>query len=174
MTATAVEGAVIFSDLVGFTEFNGARGDAAAVDVLDRHRALMDDAIVAAAGPDGRVVKELGDGLLVWSPTAASGVRIAAGFLDGLGEARETADFPLAARLGVHHGAVQPRGDDIVGQTVNVAARIVDLAGPGEILLSESVVGACDGEVPTLQPVGPATVKGVAEPVWLYRVERVR
>lgn len=88
MTAATVEGAVIFSDLVGFTEYNGVRGDVAAVAVLDQHRALMDDAL---AGLDGRVVKELGDGLLVWSPTAAFGLRIATGFLDGLLGAREAA-----------------------------------------------------------------------------------
>ncbi len=170
MTAATVEGAVIFSDLVGFTEYNGVRGDVAAVAVLDQHRALMDDAL---AGLDGRVVKELGDGLLVWSPTAAFGLRIATGFLDGLLGAREAGEFPLAARIGVHHGAVQPRGDDIVGQTVNIAARVVELAGPGEILVSEAVLGGCgDLDAPTVQPIGPTSVKGVAKPVWLYRVVR--
>ena len=169
MTPATVEGAVIFSDLVGFTEFNGARGDAAAVDVLDRHRALMDDAIVAS---DARVVKELGDGLLVWATSPAGALRVATRFLVGLLDARAAGTFPLAVRIGVHAGTVHRRGDDIVGQTVNVAARIVNLAGPGEILVSDQVLDGC-AELGSLavRSVGPTSVKGVAETVWLHRVE---
>jgi len=169
MTASAIDGTVIFSDLVGFTEFNGARGDVAAVEVLDRHRALMDEALAEAR--DGRVVKELGDGLLVWSPSAAAGMRVATGFLDGVLDARSTGEFPLAVRIGVHHGTMHRRGDDIVGQTVNIAARIVNLAGPGEILLSDAVLDGSGHLGPfAVEPIGPTSVKGVAEAVWLYRI----
>jgi class 3 adenylate cyclase len=168
--ASRLDGSVVFSDLVGFTEFNGARGDAAAVEVLDRHRALMDGALV---GHDGaRVVKELGDGLLVWCPTADDALHVVTDFLGRMSVARGAGEFPLAARLGVHHGPVSERGDDLVGQTVNIAARIVDLAGPSEILLSDAVLAASD-DVADLayHAVGPVTVKGVADAVWLYRID---
>lgn len=174
-TATAdrpatVDGSVIFSDLVGFTAFNGARGDAAAVDVLDRHRGYMDGAIDGE--PGARVVKELGDGLLAWSPTGSGGLRIASAFLAMVLAARDGGDFPLAVRIGLHHGTVSKRGEDLVGQTVNIAARIVDLAGPSEILMSDAVVDEC-GDLGAFgcQAVGPVTVKGVTEAVWLYRVD---
>lgn len=167
-TASTATGAVIFSDLVGFTEFNDVRGDDEAVVLLDRHLALMECAVESVAG--ARVVKELGDGLLVWSPGAPDGMRIAVDFVSRLAEERRTNDFPLAVRVGLHYGDVQARGDDVVGQTVNIAARIVDLAGPGEILVSEQTVQACnDPDGVSLAPVGPASVKGVADAVWLHR-----
>lgn len=169
MTSSTVVGAVVFSDLVGFTEFNGVHGDDVAVRVLDQHRALMDAALTDAAGC--RVVKELGDGLLVWAPSADGGMRVACGFLRRVTAARDCEEFVLAVRIGVHHGPVRRRGDDVVGQTVNVAARIVDLAGPGEILASDEVVDACHSDDDLAwEAVGPVSVKGVHHPVWLHRL----
>ena len=72
-------------------------------------------------------------------------------------------------RVGLHYGEVVTRQDDLVGRTVNVAARIADRAGPGELLASEAVVVAADPDADAFSPIGPTTVKGVAEPVWLYR-----
>ena len=59
-----------------------------------------------------------------------------------------------------------------VGQTVNVAARVADLAGPGELLVTEDVVGALADATNWFRLVGPVRVKGVSEPVWLYRLTR--
>ncbi len=167
--ATQVVGSVLFTDLVGFTEFNDARGDAAAVDVLDRQRCLID--AVLDDHPSARLVKELGDGLMVWSTDAPSALGAAAEFLAAVGAERDAGNFPLAIRLGIHHGPVTERGDDVVGQTVNIAARISALAGPSELLVSDAVLAAC----PTAdrvgpEPIGPVPVKGVADPVWLYRL----
>ena len=72
-------------------------------------------------------------------------------------------------RAGVHFGEVVRRADDLVGHTVNVAARIVDLAGPGELLVSESALASAGHRRHGFEPIGPTTVKGVATPVWLYR-----
>ena len=59
--------------------------------------------------------------------------------------AREDRAFPLGVRMGMHCGDVTPRGDDFVGRTVNVAARITDLAGPGELVVSDGIVAAIEG-----------------------------
>jgi class 3 adenylate cyclase len=69
----------------------------------------------------------------------------------------------------MHSGAVTARGDDFVGHTVNVASRIVDLAGPGELVVSDSVLAALEPAAAVFQPVGPARVRGVQAPVWLHR-----
>lgn len=165
-------GSVLFTDLVGFTEFNDVRGDDAAVDVLDQQRRVMD--AVLAAHPGSRLVKELGDGLMVWSPSAAAAVSTACRFAAGIGAERDAGGFPLAVRQGIHHGPVSGRGDDIVGQTVNVAARIADLAGPSELLVSDEVLAACgNAELGMVEAIGPVPVKGVAAPVWLHRVSLV-
>jgi adenylate cyclase len=73
--------------------------------------------------------------------------------------------------MGLHHGEAVARGDDFIGRTVNIASRVSDLAGPGELLVSEAFVGAV-GELTsaTFEPIGPARIKGVQEPVWLHRL----
>jgi adenylate cyclase len=72
----------------------------------------------------------------------------------------------------MHFGEAIVRGEDFIGQTVNIASRVSDLAGPGELLVSEGVVTAARGSLVSrsFEPVGPTQVKGVQAPVWLYRL----
>jgi adenylate cyclase len=167
--ATQLVGSILFTDLVGFTEFNDVSGDDAALHVLDKQRKLID--AVLNRHPGSRLVKEIGDGLMVWSPSAPAALSSASEFAANIDAARETDAFPLAVRLGIHHGPVHERGDDLIGRTVNLAARIADLAGPSELLVSEEVLAACPAaDRQNVEPVGSVTVKGVAAPVWLHRV----
>jgi adenylate cyclase len=62
---------------------------------------------------------------------------------------------------------VVDRGEDVVGHTVNLAARIAAMAGPGELLVTDDVVRACPSAA--FRPIGPTRVRGVAEPVWVHR-----
>ncbi|MDX2381006.1 MAG: adenylate/guanylate cyclase domain-containing protein [Acidimicrobiia bacterium] len=175
-TTTVVDtvvGAVLFTDLVGFTDFNEVRGDAEALVVLERQRAIVDRMLSVA--PGSRVVKELGDGLMIWFASAGAGVSVACDLMRAIDTARGVDDFPLAVRMGLHHGDALVRGDDLVGSTVNVAARVCDLAGPGELLVSDDAIAAGAEQVSetTLEcfrPIGPARVKGVGHPVWLHRL----
>ena len=172
-TTSAVEvrlGVVLFSDLVGFTEYTDAEGDAAALGVLEHQTDLMTEII--AERTDARIVKELGDGLMVWFAAPLDAIESATAMLIAIEAARADDDFPVAIRMGLHHGEMLPRGDDLIGATVNIAARIADLAGPGELLASEAAVDACGEQRPAahMESVGPAPVKGVTEPVWLVRV----
>lgn len=163
-------GAALFTDLVGFTEYTDSVGDQAAVGVLDRQTTIARTVVEEHAG--ARIVKELGDGLMIWFSSADDGLAGAVSFLAAVEHARAEGSFPLAIRMGLHHGEAIIRGDDLVGQTINIAARVSALAGPGELLVSDNVVAAC-GRVAGglgLRPVGPVTVKGVQEPVWLQRV----
>ncbi len=166
----AVVGSILFTDLVGFTEYNGIVGDDVAAGVLDRQSDLVTHAL--SPYPTGRVVKEIGDGLMLAFESPVEALAAAVGILCCIERARADGTFPLAMRMGMHHGKAIARGDDLVGQTVNIAARVADLAGPGELLVSESVVTAHAGHAPaaTLSPIGPARVKGVDEPIWLHRV----
>jgi class 3 adenylate cyclase len=163
-------GAVLFTDLVGFTAFTDAVGDASALALLDRQTELA--AKVLAEHDDARIVKELGDGLMIWFGSARDGLLGAVSLMDVIEGARRDGTFPLAIRMGLHHGEAIQRGDDLVGKTINIASRVADLAGPGEILVSDDVVRACGRHRPDLDldQVGPVTVKGVGDPVWLQRV----
>lgn len=164
-------GAILFTDLVGFTEYNDAVGDAAALAVLEAQSGLLGGLLDAR--PHARLVKEIGDGLMVFFDSASDSLQCAIAFLESINEARRQRGFPLAIRLGVHHGEAIARGDDLVGQTVNIAARVADLAGPSELLVSEDTLRACGDERPTvgLHPIGPASVRGVQQPIWLHRFE---
>ncbi len=161
-------GAILFTDLVGFTAYTDMHGDRAAVEVLDRQSSLVAAAIDGA----GRIVKELGDGLMLWFDELDAGLSSTQTILESVAEARSAADFPLAVRMGMHVGDVIERGDDIVGHAVNIAARVADLAGPGELLVTDHVVQllGASGHTAPFRPVGPTRVKGVAEPIWLHRL----
>jgi adenylate cyclase len=171
ITLAEVVGAVLFTDLVGFTDYTDGLGDAAAVLVLEAQRGVVED--VLSTCDRARVVKELGDGLMIWFATAREGIRAACELMWRLELARRERDFPLAVRMGLHHGEAVARGDDLVGGTVNIASRVCDLAGPGELLVSDAVLAACDAaDRPTgMEPIGPAWVKGVRDPVWLHRLD---
>jgi len=172
-SGASVHGAFLFTDIVGFTEYTDAHGDAAAVTVLDLQAEWIEKAI---AGGPARVVKELGDGALLWFGEADHALRSSVDLSSQLAADRLRRRMPLAVRMGLHHGAAVPRGGDLVGHAVNLASRISALAGPGELLVSDDVVIAADGPPDgiRLQPVGPVPVRGVEDPVWLHRASSTR
>jgi adenylate cyclase len=172
----AEHGAIVFTDIVGFTALTDHHGDDVALALLERQERM----VRAALPPGSRVVKELGDGLLLWfdSPHEAidTCLRLQREF-DAVNDAADSAttggidDVPLWVRIGVHWGAPRRRGDDIVGRDVNLAARIVDLAGAGEVLCSEATadaIGVRSGI--DFEPLGPVYVRGIAEPIPIVRV----
>ncbi len=166
-----ITGAALFTDLVGFTAYTDVVGDVAAVGLLDRQTDIT--LSVLDKHGDGRIVKELGDGLMIWFDSALEGLVGAVSLMTAIADARADRGFPLAIRMGLHHGEAIERGNDLVGQTINIATRVSGLAGPGEVLVSDDVINASGEPLPALRlsPIGPVTVKGVTEPVWLQRVD---
>lgn len=166
-----VTGTIMFTDIVGFTEFNALRGDADALELL----ALQERIVLEELTGNSRIVKELGDGLMLWfeDPCAAieTGLRLQERFEQ---EAMDT-DAPLWVRIGVHSGTQSRRGADLVGHDVNVASRIMDLAGSGEVLASEATVDFAEGLLPRIEfeRLGPVVMKGIPTPINLFRAERV-
>jgi adenylate cyclase len=120
---------VAFTDLEGFTEFTARAGDVAAAELLTQHYRVAGRIV---RGRGGRVVKRLGDGLLMTFPEPASAVLAAL-------ELVEAAPSPLRVRAGLHVGDVLMEGEDVIGHVVNVAARVTELARGGEVLISREV-----------------------------------
>ncbi len=161
-------GAVAFTDIVGFTEFTASEGDERAVELLDAKRRLVDDLLPV----DGRIVKELGDGLMLWVDEPESAVRFCHELQLACREESADGPLPLWVRIGVHWGSPTWRAGDPIGHDVNTAARIVDQAGPGETLASDVLVKQCDLSAAGVaaEPIGPVLMKGLPSAVWLYRL----
>jgi class 3 adenylate cyclase len=157
----------VFTDIVGFTEFTALQGDDAALKLL----ATQDRVVEEVVAKHGRVVKNLGDGLLIWFDDAGEAVCRSLDLQSRFEEESFEENLPLWVRIGVHFGRPAQRGHDLIGHDVNVAARIVALAAPGEVLVSE----ACTKQVTDrakeveFEEVGPVMMKGLPEPVSIYR-----
>ncbi len=157
----------MFTDIVGFTEFTATRGDTEALRLL-----VMQDRLVRSVLPDAaRVVKELGDGLLLWFPDPVIALHSAFALDRGFEEQSSASGSPLWIRIGMHHGMALQRGADLVGHDVNVAARIVDVAAPGEVLVSDAVRAEVNPGPAHLcfNELGPVVMKGIPTAIRLWR-----
>ncbi|MEY2399082.1 MAG: adenylate cyclase [Actinomycetota bacterium] len=164
-TAPSARMAVAFTDLEGFTCFTERNGDEAASHlVADHHRTV--GPIVRSRG--GRVVKRIGDGLLLTFPEPEAAVLACLELVD-------TPPPPLRLRAGIHVGDVLTTRDDVVGHVVNVAARVAESAKGGEVVVTGDVRDAI-GDMPRVE-VGRArrrTFKGLAEAIPVARVTYAR
>ena len=130
----------------------------------------------AIAGHRGRIVKLMGDGLLVEFASVVDAVECAAAVQRGM--AARNAGLPMdrrmVLRIGVHLGDVIVDEGDIFGDGVNIAARLEGLAEPGGIALSGDVRNAVRGKVElTFEDLGERRLKNIDTPVRLYQVPAV-
>ncbi len=164
---SVTKGTVVFTDIVGFTEFTALRGDEEALTLLSTQERLVREALP----PDARIVKELGDGLLLWFPDACAALDTSLRLQERFEQESAESTMPLWVRVGIHSGRQTRRGDDLVGHDVNVASRVVNIAGPGEVLLSDATRSEINDDLPgvAFEELGPVVMKGIPDPVRLYR-----
>jgi class 3 adenylate cyclase len=143
---------VLFTDIVASTEQLAKRGDVAWRQFLDDHDQTMSQIVTQFRG---RVVKQLGDGLLATFDGPARAVRCAAALRD----AARVKDITL--RAGLHTGEIEVRSGDIAGIAVHIASRIVRLAKPGEVLVSRTVVDLTAGSGLQFEPREERELKGI-------------
>jgi len=161
-----VAGALVFTDVAGFTAFTAERGDAAALALVERFEAEA----IAVMPAGSRVVKQLGDGLFLWFPEVVPALNSMAALAMRCRQLSEDGD-PLWVRTGVHHGVALQRGNDLIGHDVNIASRVTSLAGVNEVLVTAAARAAASGVQLDLTPLGPVFLRGIDEPVRLYRLE---
>jgi class 3 adenylate cyclase len=130
LTGGSVVATVLFTDIVGSTERAAALGDLAWSDLLDEHNRIV-RAELARFG--GREIDNAGDGFLSAFDSPTRAVRCAAASIAGLRTAG------ITARAGVHSGECRQVGAKLTGLAVHVAARVLALAEPGEVLVSGTV-----------------------------------
>lgn len=138
-----VELAIMFTDLVGFSSWALEAGDAAVLELLRAVGSVVEAALVAH---DGRIIKRLGDGLMATFPTAQGAVDAALDAQAALAQVR-IGGYQPAMRAGVHWGRPRRLGGDYLGVDVNIAARVVDAAKAGQVVVSATVLDriAVDG-----------------------------
>jgi adenylate cyclase len=125
--------AILFTDLVGFSSWALEAGDEAALELLRAVCATEDQAVSAN---QGAIVKRLGDGVMAVFSRSQHAVRAAFDLQDGLAGI-EVAGHTPELRAGVHLGRPRKVGGDYLGIDVNVAARVVEAARGGEVLVSD-------------------------------------
>ncbi len=169
-TTSVTKGTVVFTDIVGFTEYTALRGDEEALTLLSTQERIVREALP----PEARIVKELGDGLLLWFADACEALETTLRLQERFEGESAGAVAPLWVRCGMHSGRQTRRGTDLVGHAVNVASRVVDVAGPGEVLLSDATLAEIDDRLSDVwfEELGPVVMKGIPEPVRLYRAQR--
>jgi pimeloyl-ACP methyl ester carboxylesterase/class 3 adenylate cyclase len=152
--------AIMFTDVVGYAALT-ERDEAAAVKVRDHHRSLVGTLVEQF---DGQLIDATGDESLSIFPSALRAVDCALALQGAL---RSHPEFRL--RIGIHLGDVIHRGGEVIGEGVNIAARIRPLAEPGGIAVSEPVYQLVRSRAHVIgNPLGPQALKNVGEPVQVF------
>lgn len=153
---------VLFTDIVGSTERAAALGDEAWRTSLDAHNRIVERHVVGARGT---VVKFIGDGALATFDGPARAINCACAIRDAV------ADLGLSIRAGLHTGEVATADGDVHGIAVHIAARIMALAAPGEVLVSGVIPPLVLGSRITFEDRGSHDLKGVPDgwPVYAVR-----
>jgi adenylate cyclase len=164
--------AILVSDVVGYSRLTGADEDR----ILARLRALRSDLIdPTIAVHHGRVVKRTGDGAIVEFRSVVDAVRCAIEVQNGMVErnAGVAADKRIEFRIGIHLGDVVEESDgDLMGDGVNIAARLQGVAKPGGICISDDAFRQVKSRLDLkVSDLGPVPLKNIAEPLRVYSLE---
>src|SRR6266700_76796 len=172
MSETRKIAAILVADVVGYSRLAGTDEDR----ILARLRALRSDLIdPTIAVHKGRVVKRTGDGALVEFRSVVDAVRCAIEVQNAMVErnAGVPPDRRIEFRIGIHIGDVVEESDgDLMGDGVNIAARLEGVAAPGTICLSEDAYRQVRSRLDLLvSDLGQTQLKNIAEPVRVYSLQ---
>ena len=163
--------AIMSADVVGYSRLMGTDEAGTLSRLNTLRRELIDPAIAAHSG---RIVKLMGDGALVEFASAVDAVTCAVEIQRQLREreAGSSEANPIRFRMGINVGDIIIEGDDILGDSVNIAARIEGIAEPGGISISEDAWRQVQGKVAAnFVDVGEQSLKNIARPVRVYRMD---
>ena len=151
--------AIVFADLAGYARLTVERGDEEALAAVERFVEAVEQTLPA----DARVIKTLGDEVMVVGPDAGGLVRWAVGLRGSI----PSGDPP--PRIGMHYGEALYRDGDYYGREINQAARVVARAGGGEVLVTRQVVDMVAGiDGVKFDRIGEVGLKGFSEPTELF------
>lgn len=168
MDRQSIECTVMFTDVVGSTSLYEKYGDEAAKSAIDGCIEFM---LKVAARFNGVLVKTIGDEIMCRFPDANSAVEAACEINDTMVMPFGAQRLFLTVKTGLHHGEVILDGNDVFGDAVNVAARMVGISKSQQIITTQDTYNALD---PSLQEKArefdKTTLKGKSEPVTIYDI----
>jgi TolB-like protein/class 3 adenylate cyclase len=167
MAETRKLAAIMAIDVVGYSRMMGA-DEAGTARAVREHR---DAARPLVAGRGGRIVKTMGDGLLLEFPSVVAAVECAVAIQKLMRE--RNADTPenkrIVYRIGVNLGDVLIEGEDILGEGVNIAARLEGICEPGGVLISSTAYDHVRGKISAnFHDLGEKELKNIARPIRVY------
>src|ERR1700688_4633354 len=172
MAETRKIAAILAADVVGFSRMASADEDRTLARLQTLRSELIDPAV---AGQNGRVFKRTGDGALVEFRSVVEAVRCAITVQNAMIERNVgmPANQRIVFRIGIHLGDVVEEADgDLMGDGVNIAARLEGIAEPGAICLSEDAYRQVRGRLDlAAADLGPTRLKNIAEPVRVYSLQ---
>jgi TolB-like protein/class 3 adenylate cyclase/Tfp pilus assembly protein PilF len=171
MSAARRLAAIVAADVAGYSRLTGADEEG----TLERLRTLRHETLDPAIREHhGRIVKTTGDGLLIKFASVVDAVRGAIAIQRDMTR-RNTEVSPerrIQFRIGINLGDVVAEGDDLLGDGVNVAARLEGIAEPGGICLSRAAYDQARGKIDlAAQDLGEQRLKNIAEPVRVFKID---
>src|SRR6266478_4860757 len=168
MNTTRRLAAILAADVAGYSRLMGL-DEAGTAQALRGHRTAADP-LIAEHG--GRIVKTTGDGVLIEFGSVVGAVQCALA-LQRLAAERNSGiagERRMEWRIGVHLGDVLIEGDDILGDRVNIAARLEGIAEPGGICISDDAFRQVRGKIEAeFADIGEQNLKNIARPLRVYR-----
>ncbi len=159
--------AIMFTDIVGSTSMTERLGDARSVEMVRAHDALVRRAL---KDKGGRVVKHTGDGIMASFADAASSVQCARAIQQAFDAFNLASKEKLRVRIGIDVGEPIADSNDLFGATVQLAARLCQLADADAILVSSAVQDRVQDRLHVIN-IGPRDLKGFPKPVDVYGIE---
>src|SRR5271165_4457749 len=172
MAETRKIAAILAADVVGFSRMASTDEDRTLARLRSLRAELIDPTV---ASQNGRVFKRTGDGALVEFRSVVEAVRCAVAIQNAMVERNSGVpeDRQVVFRIGIHLGDVVEEADgDLMGDGVNIAARLEGIAQPGAICLSEDAYRQVKGRLDlAVSDLGPTHLKNIAEPIRVYSLE---
>ncbi len=161
--------AIMFTDMVGYSAL-AQRNEALALELLEEHRRLLRSVFPKHHGSE---IKTIGDGFLVEFSSALAAVQCGIEIQEVIAKRNSInpAQGIFQVRIGIHAGDVVRRDDDVIGDGVNIAARIEPLAGAGGICISQQVFDQVENRIgKSLKRMGQVKLKNMIRPLEVYWV----
>jgi adenylate cyclase len=163
---------ILFTDIDGYTSLTERLGDRASQAMLRAHNHIVREALTAHSG---REVKHTGDGIMAFFPCAARAVECALAIQDAIAayNHRRKDKEPLRVAVGLNTGSPIREEGDLYGTAVIIAARAVDLAAGGEVVVTDVVRQLAAGKGLAFEPLPSVDLEGLTDTPALYLASRL-